>query len=74
MIFKKFIYSNKKFVWLLTCESWEAIGAEKTWQVVYKKSHEAVYKLFTSFTEWQQVHKEIRKKMQISCVIFYVFK
>ena len=53
MIFKKLIYSNKKIVWLQTCESCKAIRAENIEQVVRKESHEAV---FMSFNEWEQIH------------------
>ena len=47
----KILYSNKKLVWLWTCESCKAIWAEKMQQVVQKESHKAV-KLFTQKKKW----------------------
>ena len=46
MIFKKLIYSNKKFVWLQTCESCKTIWAEKMQHVVQQESHEAVWTIY----------------------------
>ena len=73
MVFKKFIYSHKKFVRLSDCESCEAIWAEKMQQDTEEITQSSVnYSLH--LMNGGRLIKNSRRKSVHLCAMYYVFK